>query len=105
MQTRNEADNGAGHIEAGRQNFAALGRSPQSVADRLTGEIDDGIDPGVIGQLTEISDQRDRQCQQVGLGRIADQRDHPMAGACQASNQPTPDKTGGAGDKDGLRAR
>ena len=44
LEARDQLDDISGHIDARGYDPAALGLGPQAVADRLTGEIDDGVD-------------------------------------------------------------
>ena len=60
-----------------RKRFAAR---PQSVGERLAGEIDDGVDANVIGDLIEIGHEVEWRAQSGGLGGIARQHDYVMSG-------------------------
>src|SRR5206468_3059892 len=61
LEPRDQPYDLAGHVDARVDNFRALRVSPPTVADRLAGEVDDGIDTRVRRNLIEAGDQRDRR--------------------------------------------
>ncbi|MCS6622743.1 hypothetical protein N0B44_07470 [Roseibacterium beibuensis] len=98
LKPGDQASHVAGDLEARTENSPALGEGPQAVADRLSREVDDGVDAGGRGDLSEVADDRDRS-RKVGGLRIPDQGDDLVARAGQGGDQAAADEARGAGDQ------
>jgi hypothetical protein len=105
LQPRDQPDDFACRPDAGLHDLAALGFGQQPVADRLTCQIDDGIDLTTGRQLVEARDQRDRQRQHVCPRLVADQRGDLMPRSGQGCREPAADEAGGARDQHRLSPR
>ncbi len=101
LEPRDQPHDRARHPQPGREDQSALVERPRPSGDRLAGEIDDGVDGGILRHLAEIGDQAAAQ----GLRcprRIAHQRRHLVAGIHERLHEAAADEAGGAGDQDVL---
>jgi hypothetical protein len=100
VQPGDQGDHGPGHRQAGADDPPALGGRPQAVGDRLAGQVDDGVDPRVAGDLVQVGDDADWGGQAGGGGAVAGQGGDLVSRADQGRDQAPADQARGAGDQD-----
>src|SRR6185437_3941120 len=102
IEAADQAHNLARYLQARTQDFAAFDRGPQTIGNRLTGKVDDGVDRCVVRDVVERRDEPERRREASRLDWITREDRHVVAGFGQSFNQTAADEPGRPGDENAV---